>query len=429
MIIALRKLRQVITLLKSFEKDGRFPKLEDLSIIENGSVVYDTITDKIIWSGKDSDLNIKFITETFGQIQKEIYLEEYILTPEIVDSHTHLVFAGNRAKEYALRLDGATYQEIASKGGGILNSAHLMRNLINSNITVDSQDGLEELFQNSVKKINEIHSYGIGTIEIKSGYGLDFQSEWQISLLIDKLKKYFTPKIQIFNTYLSAHAIPPEYQSSSDYMTKVTLPLLERLNPLKVIDAVDIFMEEGYFDELDVKKLFNLAQKFSIPVKLHADEFTNLNGAELGVSYNALSVDHLLATSQTGVSALSRSQTVATLLPGTSMFLGKKAANAKDFYESGCKVAFASDYNPGSSHCDNLILVGQMALPLYGISVYHFWISLCLNSAHALGKFDQGVIAEGFRPRFTLFKCLSHEEIPYSWGKNLSVPLDALLSN
>lgn len=397
-----KNINQLVTLKNIHQKDGRNINSEDTSVINNGAVVFDK--DKILWVGETSNIPEKYSSIVY------VDLDGYVLTPEIVDSHTHAVFGGNRAFEYSMRLNGADYQDIASAGGGILNT---MSETLNTS--------REKLFKNAVERIERIYSYGVGTIEIKSGYALTYEKEKELSEIIFELKNHFKNKIQIFNTFLAAHAVPMEFKSSQEYLNTVVIPLMEELNAKKIIDAVDIFHEVGYFDEKDTRKLFDKATELNIPIKMHADEFNDNNGAAIACEYNALSCDHLLVTSDSGVEALSKSSTVATLLPGTAFFLGKELANARKFLDAGCKVALASDYNPGSCHCENLVLLASLAAKRLDMNIAEVWSAICYNSAHALGLRDQGAIDIGLRPRFSLFKCDSFDEIIYSWGKNLSI--------
>lgn len=400
----IKDLSQLITLKSAHYKDGRNLKPEDLSIINNGAIVYNE--EEILWVGDSESVPSEFSrAETISR-------PGHVLTPEIVDSHTHLVFGGNRSHEYTMRLNGADYEEIAKAGGGIL-----------STMTQTNIESLDELFNKAVERIERINSYGIGTIEIKSGYSLTYEREKEITRLIHKLKEHFRGKVQIHNTYLAAHAVPKEFTSSENYLEKVVIPLLEELSPEGIIDSVDIFHEEGYFCKKDSETLFNKAQELNIPVRIHADEFNDNKGAILAHDYDALSCDHLLCTGQDGIDTLSKSNTVATLLPGTAFFLGKTLANAKAFLDSGCKVALASDYNPGSCHCDNLLLLASLSAKNMGFNIAQLWSAITLNAAHSLNLKDQGSLVEGLKPRFTLFKTESIDEVTYNWGRNLSVSI------
>jgi imidazolonepropionase len=392
---------EILTLKSAQAKDGRNLLPTDLTIIKDGAIVFDET--KILWVGETTKFPDQYRNIAQG-------LNGHVLTPEIVDSHTHIVFGGDRAQEYADRLNGTSYEEIAKRGGGIL---YTMKKT--------NEASTESLFEEACKRIERLKSYGIGTIEIKSGYGLNLDKEREISLVIDRLKKKYSPKIQIFNTYLAAHDVPKTSPDSAHYMNAVVLPLLEELASHKVIDAVDIFHEKNYFSQGDVNILFEKAKLLGIPRKSHADELNDNGGATLAVKHKALSADHLLKISDEGIKALATNTTVATLLPGTAFFLGKPLAPARKLLDGGAKVAIASDYNPGSCHCDNLLLIASMAAAQLKINQAELWAGITLNASAALGFNQQGAIIPGMRPRFSLFKTESLSHITYNWGRNFAV--------
>jgi imidazolonepropionase len=401
MLKVYRHISEALTLQSAEKKDGRNLLADDLSIIKNAAIVCDD--SKIIWVGPDDNLE-----EKYKRIPS-INLTGKVITPALVDSHTHIVFAGNRANEYADRLNGVDYQLIANRGGGILFTMSQTRKATRS-----------ELFDLAKKRIETLMSYGVKTIEIKSGYALNYDKEKELSEIIFDLKNYFKKlNILIFNTFLAAHAIPTEYKNSEAYLDSVVLPLLTDLAKRKIIDAVDIFHEQKYFTTSDTEKLFKHAHTLNIPVKIHADEFNDNKGAILATKYNALSADHLLCTGKDGILALANSKTVATLLPGTGFFLGKNQANARAFLDSGVKVALASDFNPGSCHCDNLLLLASISGPQYKMNLAEIWSAITLNASHALGLKNQGAIIPGFDAKFSIFDCETVSEITYNWGKNL----------
>lgn len=397
-----RNFSQILTLENAFKKDGRRLTKDDLGIIENGSVVFSE--EEIFWVGPDYQFPSKF---------KNIHSKSFvghILLPELVDSHTHLVFGGDRASEYSMRLNGADYQEIGKAGGGILN-------------TMKGTNALSggQLLSLAIERVEHIFSYGIGTIEVKSGYGLNFEKEYEISHIIDDLKKHFCGKVQIINTFMAAHAVPKEFKSSHEYMSKVVIPLMEKLASENIIDIVDIFHEQNYFDEKDTELLFNTAKRLKLPWKSHADEFADNKGAILASKNGALSTDHLLMTGPDGIETLANSSTVATLLPGTGFFLGKKQADARKFLDSGAKVAIGSDYNPGSCHWDNLLLIASLAAPQYKMNITELFAAITLNAAHSLGLKKQGAIVTGLQPRFSTFQTDRIDNITYNWGRNFSI--------
>ena len=398
-----KNVSELVTLKDAHKKDGRRLNPEDLSIIENGAIAFDQ--DKILWVGETKNL-----PQEYESFEAQDFTGKTLI-PELVDSHTHIVFGGNRSKEYLMRLNGADYQEIAKAGGGILHT-----------MAKTNESSMQELYDLAIQRIQRLNSFGIGTIEIKSGYGLNIDKERELSILIDDLKKHFFPKIQIKNTYMAAHAVPQKYKSSSDYLDQEVIPLLKELASMGIIDAVDIFFERGYFDHTDTENLFNICDELKIPFKLHADEFYDNKGALLGAHRNALSCDHLLCTDIDGIKALAKSNTVANLLPGTGLFLGKPQANARAFLDQGVKVAIGSDYNPGSCHFDNLLLIASIAAPIYKMNVAELVSAITLNASHALGIKDQGALIKGLRPRFTVFDCPTLAEVFYNWGKNFTLP-------
>lgn len=403
MLKALTDLNEIVTMKNAHSKDGRFLHPDDLSIIKNAAIVYDE--SKILWVGETDRL-----PEQYKNLVQS--LPGHVLTPEVIDSHTHIVFGGDRAQEYADRLNGISYEEIAKRGGGILFT-----------MKQTNEASLEDLFNSACERIERLNSYGVGSIEIKSGYGLNFVRELAVSLLIDRLKKKYSPRIQIFNTYLAAHDVPKSFSSSTEYLEQVVLPLLEKLAPLNVIDAVDIFHEKNYFTSQDVDLLFSKAQSLGIARKIHADELNDNAGAALAVKHGALSADHLLKISIEGIKLLAQNSTVATLLPGTAFFLGKPLAPARALLDAGAKVAIASDYNPGSCHCDNVLLVASMAAAQLKLNQAELWAGITLNASAALGFKNQGAITPGMKPRFSLFKTESLSHITYNWGRNFAVSL------
>jgi imidazolonepropionase len=395
----IRNINQILTLESASKKDGRKLVPSDLDLIENGAIVYSDF--EIIWVGKDDELPNEYKNLKFKDGSG------LVLTPGLVDSHTHLVFGGDRAFEYTMRLNGADYQDIANAGGGILSTMEK---------TISSSNS--DLFEKACERVERIYSYGVKAIEIKSGYALTFEKEKELTLIIDKLKKHFHGRIIIHNTFMAAHAVPKSFNSSKDYIHQVVIPLLEDKEINSIIDSVDIFHEDGYFTAEDVEALFKKCQSLSINTRIHADEFNDNKGAVLASHFNSLSADHLLATGIDGAKALSKSRTVATILPGTAFFLGKPLANARMFLDEGCAVAIASDYNPGSCHCDNLLMVASISAKSLGFNIAELWAAITLNAAKAINRPDIGSIEIGKTPLFSFFETENIDQITYSWGRN-----------
>jgi imidazolonepropionase len=399
-----KNISQLVTLAGAHKKEGRNIFYEDLSIIDNGAIVFDD--EKIIWIGSTPELPAKFEKIPTHD------LSGHVLTPGLIDSHTHLVFAGNRANEYVDRLNGTDYQLIAKNGGGILHT-----------VKETQSSTFESLLKASIKKVEQFISIGICSLEIKSGYALTKAGELKTLRVIAELKRHFEGKIKIFSTFLGAHAVPKDFTSSHDFINSVVIPTLIEGHHEKLIDFVDIFVEEGYFDNSDAQLLFKKAIELGIPLKIHADEFNDNQGGKLAAELNAVSADHLLKVSDESIKALAQSNTVATLLPGTAFFLGKPLAPARKILDAGCRVSIASDFNPGSSHINNVLLVASMAAPSLQMNLGEIWCGITLNAAHALNLSNQGYLAEGAVAQFSLFKCPQLSEITYNWGLNLSVKL------
>lgn len=396
-----KNISEILTLEGVAKKDGRHLLSEDKGIITDGAVAFNS--QQILWVGKERELLEEYHDAEF------IDLAGGVLTPEIIDSHTHLIFGGDRAFEYSMRLDGRSYVDIAQAGGGILNT-----------MKGTNDASREALLHIGRERIRRLHSYGVGTIEIKSGYGLNYEKEREITLIIDQLKQEFAPEVQIINTYMAAHAVPKTFKSSKEYLDQVVFPLMQELASMQILDCVDIFHEQGYFDSEDTERFFQYAQKLGLKVKSHADEFNDNKGAILAAKYSALSTDHLLCTSDDGIEALAQSSTVANLLPGTGFFLGEKQVNARKFLDAGVKVGIGSDYNPGSCHWDNVLMIAAMSAMTYKMNSCELWSAITYNAAAALGIKNQGTIIAGMKPRFARFKVPSISEITYGWGKNFA---------
>ena len=392
----------LLTMAPALAKDGRRLVPGDEGQLANGSLVHDE--QQILWVGEDHLMPEEYRSLTFRD------LTGHVITPGLVDAHTHLLFGGDRAEEYAQRLNGVDYQQIAARGGGIL---YTMRETLKLSQA--------QLFRLGVERLDRMYSYGVRAVEMKSGYALTREGELTVLRAMKQLKAHFAGKMRLCSTFLGAHAVPKEYADSGSFVREVVLPTLHAAHIEGLLDGVDVFHEEGYFSAEDTKNIFGVASNLGLPVRLHADEFKDNGGAGLAVSAQALSADHLLRTGEAGIQKLAASKTVATLLPGTAFFLGKPLANARGLLDAGAKVAIASDYNPGSCHCDNVLLVASLAAPSLRMNQAELWAAITLNAAHALGFRDQGALVQGLRPAFAVFKAQNVSEITYHWGRNLSV--------
>lgn len=397
-----RHLSQLASLAGAHRKGGRGLTPGDLGLVDDAAVVFDD--QRIHWVGADRDLPAEY------QALPATNCQGHVLTPALVDSHTHLLFGGNRSAEYVARLNGEDYQAIARAGGGIL---YTMRETLKLST--------EQLVDLGRERLARLLSYGVRTVEMKSGYALTADGELRLLRAARILKQEFRDRLTIFSTYLGAHAVPQDFSSSTQFLTAVVIPTLRQAHAEGLVDAVDIFAEEGYFSAEDVRVLFTEARALGLAVKIHADEFNDNGGAALAAQFGALSADHLLKTSTAGIRALAESSTVATILPGTAFFLGKPLAPARQLLDGGCRVAIASDYNPGSSHVDNLLLVAALAAPSLRLNMAELWAGITLNAAAALGFSDRGCLVPGMRPDFALFAVHKVSDVTYGWGRNYCV--------
>ncbi|MBC3766599.1 imidazolonepropionase [Neptunicella marina] len=347
--------------LASFASNG-----QPYGIIEDAAVVI--FEDNINWVGKAAEL-----PELSGDFV-EVSLGGKWLTPGLIDCHTHLVFAGNRADEFEQRLQGVSYADIAKQGGGIAKTVAATR---------DASE--QQLLSMALKSAQTLLEQGVTTIEVKSGYGLDLATEskmLQVARQIDSLLP-----VTIKTTFLGAHALAPEYKErADDYIELVCENMLPAIAQQNLADAVDVFCESIGFTLEQTKRIFEKASQLGLPVKLHAEQLTNLGGSELAASFNALSVDHIEFLDEAGVKAIAQSGTVATLLPGAFYFLKETQKPPVELLRQyKVPMAIATDFNPGSSPICNLPLMINMACTLFALTPEEALQGVTLNAAKALG--------------------------------------------
>tara|TARA_B100001758_G_scaffold88456_1_gene75332 strand:+ start:163 stop:1407 length:1245 start_codon:yes stop_codon:yes gene_type:complete len=350
------------------------------------------------WSGIDNWTDTKIIDAEGGMI-----------FPTYCDSHTHLVFPLSREQEFVDRIKGLSYQEIANRGGGILNSAEKLQNT-----------NEDELFESSISRLNELIKTGTGAIEIKSGYGLTLDSELKILRVIKRLKE--NSEITIKSTFLGAHAIPKKFKNNKDkYLDLVINEMLPKVAEENLADYVDIFCEKGYFSVDDTKKLLNEANKFGIKAKTHVNQFNNMGGVKASVDLGALSVDHLEQMDTEDIDALIGSDCMPTILPSCSFFLGIPYSPAREMIRKGLAVALASDYNPGSSPSGNMNFITSLACLKLNMTPEEAINATTINSAYAMGlEKELGSIAIGKKANLFITKPIpSYSFLAYSFGQNI----------
>ena len=342
--------------------------------------------------------------EPVGRRENLINAKGGFVLPTFCDSHTHIVYAGCRDGEFRDKIAGLSYEEIAARGGGILNSADLLHNT--------SED---ELYRQSMERVNEIMSMGTGAVEIKSGYGLTVEDELKMLRVIRRIKE--TTPLTVKANFLGAHAVGRAYRGrQSEYVDLVCNEMLPKVAEEGLADYVDVFCDTGFFTVEETARILEKAAEYGIRPKIHANELEVSGGVQVGVKYNALSVDHLEKTTEAEIEALRGSCTMPTMLPGCSFFLGIPYGNAKGYIEAGLPVALASDYNPGSSPSGNMRFVMALGCIRMRLTPEQSFNACTINSAYAMGVSNSlGSITIGKKANLIITKPLpSLAFIPYS---------------
>ncbi|WP_428743348.1 imidazolonepropionase [Tenacibaculum sp.] len=331
-----------------------------------------------------------------------------MILPTWCDSHTHIVYAGNRENEFVDKINGLTYQEIANNGGGILNSAKRLQ-----------ETSEDDLYQQSKVRLEEVVALGTGAVEIKSGYGLTVEAELKMLRVIKRLKENYA--IPIKATFLGAHAIPNEYKNNKEGYLDL---LIDKMMPLvaknHLADYVDVFCEEGYFSVEDTKRILQAGKTYGLQPKIHVNQFTSIGGVQAGVKHHALSVDHLEEMGKDDIESLQNTKTMPVGLPGCSFFLGIPYTPARQLIDAGLPFALATDYNPGSSPSGNMNFVVSTACIKMKLTPEEAINAATINGAYAMGLENTvGSITKGKRANLILTKSInSYGCIPYAFGNH-----------
>lgn len=331
-----------------------------------------------------------------------------LVTPALIDCHTHLVFGGNRAREFEMRLEGASYEEVARAGGGIVSTVRATRAL-------DEDD----LVTTALPRLDRLIAEGAATVEVKSGYGLSVEDELKMLRAARRLADL--RPVRVVTSYLAAHALPLEYKGRSDaYIDEVVLPGLDAAHAEGLVDAVDGFCEGIAFSPDEIARVFAHAVRLGLPVKLHAEQLSNLGGATLAASFGALSADHLEYLDEAGVAAMAVAGTVATLLPGAFYTLREtQMPPVAALRSAGVPIAIATDCNPGSSPLTSLLLAMNMAATIFRLTPEEALVGVTRNAAQALGLGDAvGTIAPGKRAELAVWDVEHPAELSYRIGYN-----------
>ncbi|WP_179295925.1 imidazolonepropionase [Mesorhizobium sp. WSM4312] len=372
-----------------------------LGIVEKGAIA--ARDGLIVYAGAEADM-----PALAGQGAETIDCEGRWITPGLIDCHTHLVYAGNRANEFEMRLAGATYEEVARAGGGIVSSVKSLR--------AASED---ELVAQTLPRLDALMAEGVTTVEVKSGYGLDLDNEKKSLRAARRLAN--ERPVTVRTTCLAAHALPPEAHGDKDaFIDLVAGTILPDVAAEKLADAVDGFCEGIAFSPEQMARVFDKAKALGLPVKLHADQLSNQHGAALAASYGALSADHLEYTDEAGAAAMAKAGTVATILPGAYYFIREtKKPPVELFRRHGVKMAVATDSNPGTSPLTSLLLTMNMAATLFGLTVDECLAGVTREAARALGLLDKaGTLESGKSADLAIWDIERPAELVYRMGFN-----------
>lgn len=388
--LIIQNIKQLI-LPKSTERPLKGKELNDLKIIENGTVV---IKDgKVIYSGEHTEAYQA--TDTIDATGK-------VVSPALVEAHTHLVHGGSREHEMSLKRQGVSYLEILEQGGGILSTVEATRKATE-----------DELFEKAEKNLLTMIQHGVLAVESKSGYGLDKENELKQLRVSNRLAEKYN--LDMKHTFLGPHAVPKDAKSNQAFLQE----MIDLLPEVKAYaDFADIFCETGVFTVEESKTYMEAAKKQGFDVKIHADEIDPLGGLELAIEENAISADHLVASSAESKAKLKNSDTVAVLLPGTTFYLGKETyADARGMLDNNGAIAIATDFNPGSCVTNNLQLVMSIAALKLKLSPNEIWNAVTVNAAKAIDV-EAGTINKGDKANIVIWDAPNHEYIPYHYGIN-----------
>jgi imidazolonepropionase len=400
MITLLQYPSQIITVDTKGKNVKRGLDLKNLSTMYDHSVlIEDTLIKDFI-----PDSSVDKI-----KADKIINSENKIILPGLVECHTHTAFAGSRADEFRQRLNGIHYEEIANAGGGI-----------NTTVTAVRDSTFDKLVNIIYPKVEYFISQGITTLEIKSGYGLDFENEIKLLKVIKYLDEIF--QIDIIPTFLGAHTFPKEFKDDHEgYIKLIIEKMIPFISQNKLAIFCDGFCENTAFSSNEMDKIFKSASAYGLGLRLHTDQFNSIGGIDIALKYNASSVDHLEVLQRNDYKKISNSETVAVLLPGVSFFLNYQFAPARELIDTNAIVALATDYNPGSSHISNLPFIMSLAALKMQMTIEETISAVTINSAKALNlSQDRGSLEIGKKADIAIFDTKDFSDIVYSIGKNLN---------
>jgi len=383
-------------------RNAKIVTIEDqdsYGLIECGAIA---IKDGLIdWVGADDAIPAEYLD---GPVRD---LEGRLITPALIDCHTHVVHGGDRAVEFEMRLKGASYEEVARAGGGIVSTVKATR-----------EASIEDLLTSALPRVDALLAEGVSVIEVKSGYGLDRETELNMLRAARKIADH--RNVRIKTTFLGAHAVPVEYKDNPDgYIDDVCIPALKAAHAEGLVDAVDGFCEGIAFNTDQIRRVFDVARELGIPVKLHAEQLSNIGGTKLAAAYGAMSVDHIEYATEEDAIAMAKAGSVAVLLPGAFYTLHETQLPPIDaFRKHGVPMAIATDCNPGSSPLASILLTMNMSCTLFRLTPEEALVGATAHAARALGLSDTGRIKPGLRADLAIWNAKHPAELAYRIGFN-----------
>ena len=391
--------KRVVQMLLTNAQIATLQDDQSYGLISDGAIVIEG--ERIVWVGSANAIPKAYHSE------KPEDLDGRLVTPSLIDCHTHVVFGGNRATEFELRLNGASYEKIARAGGGIV-----------STVSATRAAPENTLLEDALTRVDALIAEGVTLIEVKSGYGLDLETELKMLRIARQIAR--ARPIDVRTSFLGAHAVPPEYKGKPDaYIDDVCIPALRAAHTEGLVDAVDGFCEGIAFDTSQISRVFDVAIELGLPLKLHAEQLSNIGGTQLAAKYGALSADHVEYATQEDAQALAMSGTVAVVLPGAFYTLREtQAPPIQSFRDHGVPMALATDCNPGSSPLASILLSMNMACTLFRMTPLEALLGVTAHAAAALGATDRGRIVAGARADLCVWDVTHPAELSYRIGFN-----------
>ena len=402
-MILLKNITHLVTCANPEGKAKRGKSQSDIYMVEKGCVLF---TDKILYAGNATGFK-KYVKDNKVKNFKELDCTGKTVMPGFVDSHTHLVFAGSRADEYEMKIEGKSYEEIAKAGGGIASTVKAVRKASKA-----------ELKKISEKRLYNFIRHGTTTLEAKSGYGLDTRTEIKMLEVINELNRENKYGADILPTFLGAHSIPSGI-SKKDYIDLVCYEMIPNVAKRKLAKFIDIFCEKGYFDKGDTEKILSAGASYGLIPKVHTDQFYSIGGVEVAKKVKAISVDHLEVLNTGGIKTLKGTDIIATLLPGCSYFLNMVYPPARKIVENGIPVALATDFNPGSCMTENMQMIMSLASLKMKMTAEEIINAVTINGAYALFIHNKtGNLDAGKQADLLIFDFPNYKDLIYHFGVN-----------